>query len=131
MAHILSKDADKTSERLSQKNKGFTAVRMPPIKPRIRKIKPEDIPKKRTEISQIRAHLSARAKSQACGMKKKLTIEIPESKDDLGLTQGSFVKSVSDYADTSESGLYYGVTLKKGNARKTNEDRVIFAVIKY
>ncbi len=57
-------------------------------------------------------------------LKKQLSIRIPNDNEVKALTPGSRVKSVSNYADTNEAGMFYGVTLKKGAYRRSNEDRV-------
>ena len=57
-------------------------------------------------------------------LKKNLTISIPSDAEVKAFTPGSRVKTVSNYADTNEAGMFYGVTLKKGSFRRSNEDRV-------
>ena len=56
--------------------------------------------------------------------KRQLTIRIPSDTEVKAYTPGSRVKTVSNYADTNEAGMFYGVTLKKGAFRRANEDRV-------
>ena len=58
--------------------------------------------------------------------RRPLTISIPQENEELLVTQGSKVKSVSNHADTNEAGSFYGVTLKQGPIRRANEDRVLF-----
>lgn len=59
------------------------------------------------------------------GVKKNLSIQIPKETEPKPFILGSKVKSGSNFADTSESGAFYGLTLKKGQFRRFNEDRVI------
>jgi len=59
-------------------------------------------------------------------LKRPLQISIPDDSEVKVFTPGSRVKSVSNFADTNEGGSFYGVTLKKGSFRRTNEDRVFF-----
>ena len=65
-----------------------------------------------------RGHLAVRS------WKKPLSIQIPRDAEFSHLTPGLKVKSGSNYADSNEDGTFYGVTLKKGFYRRTNEDRV-------
>ena len=57
---------------------------------------------------------------------KSLRIKIPA--DNSGrvekLQEGAKVTSQTHFQDVKVQGLYYGVTLRKGSIRKTNEDRV-------
>ena len=63
------------------------------------------------------------------GHKKQLSIQIPKDYETKPFIFGSKVKSGSDFADTSETGAFYGLTLKKGQFRRFNEDRVTISLI--
>ena len=56
--------------------------------------------------------------------KRWLTIRIPSDAEVKTFTPGSRIKSVSNFADVNESGSFYGALLKKGEYRRSNEDRV-------
>lgn len=56
--------------------------------------------------------------------KQSLTIEIPDEPE-----IGQKVKAYSDFADVNEEGIFYGIALKKGPFRRTNEDRVFLIIL--
>lgn len=66
-----------------------------------------------------------------CKLKKRLKIEIPTDCEATPITPGRKVKTDSNYADTTEAGRFYGVTLKKGAYKRTNEDRVRILALTY
>ena len=106
------------NERLSHP---LMPLRMPPLKCAIRKNKFwQTAAPERKKDCRPASSLSA---TGVCP-RKPLSITIPQESEVKFLTQGSKVKSVSNHADTNEAGMYYGVTLKKGPIRRSNEDRV-------
>jgi hypothetical protein len=103
-------------------------LRMPPLKCAIRKNKFwQTADPERRKNCQTGTGNSNGVATGGCP-RRPLSITIPQDGEVMGLTQGSKVKSVSNHTDTTETGAFYGVTLKKGPIRRSNEDRVCLQI---
>ncbi len=105
-------------------------LQLPRIKTAIHKHKDwadSGLGQKKICLTLKKLHDQAAGPAAPAGPKRHLTITIPGDSEAKPMTPGSRVKSVSNYADTDEAGMFYGVTLKKGPYRRANEDRVLIA----
>ncbi len=122
---MLNPQSDLKTSSSSANSTPILALELPGIRTAIRKRKDWAAsllcPRKKlcVTLSRMREETGA-----PIAYKKKLTISIPADIETRPLTPGSRVKSVSNFADTDEAGMFYGVTLKKGAFRRANEDRV-------